>query len=95
MWFWGRRRDTVTLGLGHDVADALRRALERRGSKVRHCCYGPPLMTARDYVRALATLAKRDQGAPRAAWRNWLADLIKELAKNAVRHPNRRVAEFA
>jgi len=27
---------------------------------------------------------------PRSAWRNWVTDMVKELAKNAVRHPNRR-----
>jgi nucleoside-diphosphate-sugar epimerase len=32
----------------------------------------------------------RIDARPRSALRNWAADMIKELAKNAVRHPNRR-----
>jgi 2-alkyl-3-oxoalkanoate reductase len=52
---------------------------------------GPPLMSARDYVSAVeARMRARIDARPRSALRNWAADMIKELAKNAVRHPNRR-----
>jgi hypothetical protein len=48
-------------------------------------------MSARDYVRAVEVhMQARIDARPRSAWRNWSADMIKELAKNAVRHPNRR-----
>jgi DNA-directed RNA polymerase specialized sigma24 family protein len=48
-------------------------------------------MTARDYVAVLAScMSARIDARPRAAWRYWVAEITKELAKNAVRHPNRR-----
>ena len=48
-------------------------------------------MTAREYVEAMALhMETRIDARSRSAWRYWVADLIKELAKNAVRHPNRR-----
>jgi nucleoside-diphosphate-sugar epimerase len=51
----------------------------------------PPLLTAREYVAAVALYTgARIEARQRAAWRYWVQDLIKEMAKNLVRHPNRR-----
>jgi DNA-directed RNA polymerase specialized sigma24 family protein len=51
----------------------------------------PPLLSARDYVNELEMrMGTRIDARSRSATRNWVADMVKELAKNAVRHPNRR-----
>jgi nucleoside-diphosphate-sugar epimerase/predicted dehydrogenase len=90
--FWGDGTNPLPLVLVDDVADALVRALDApniigEGLLVT----GPPLLTAREYVDALSeyTGTKIDS-RPRSPLRNWTSDLVKELAKNAIRHPNRR-----
>jgi len=49
------------------------------------------LLSAREYVAELSARSgvKIDAQA-RSSWSFWLSDLVKELAKNAIRHPNRR-----
>jgi nucleoside-diphosphate-sugar epimerase len=90
--YWGDGTNPLPLVLVDDVADALVRALDAPGIEGQTLLLtGPPLLTAREYVHALsAHMGTRIDARPRAAWKDWLADMIKELAKNAVRHPNRR-----
>jgi predicted dehydrogenase/nucleoside-diphosphate-sugar epimerase len=90
--YWGDGRTALPLVLVDDVADALARALEAPGIEGQTLLLtSPPLLTAREYVDAVAShMGTRIVARSRAAWRNWTADMIKELAKNAVRHPNRR-----
>jgi nucleoside-diphosphate-sugar epimerase/predicted dehydrogenase len=90
--YWGDGTTPLPLVVVDDVADALVRALDAPGIEGQTLLLSsPPLMSARDYVDALAVhMAARIDARPRSAWRNWAADMVKELAKNAVRHPNRR-----
>jgi nucleoside-diphosphate-sugar epimerase/predicted dehydrogenase len=90
--YWGDGTTMLPLVLVDDVADGLLRALETPGIEGRAWLLtSPPLMSARDYVETLSTcMQTRIEARPRSAWRNWAADMVKELAKNAVRHPNRR-----
>lgn len=90
--YWGDGTNPLPLVLVDDVADALVRALDAPGIEGQTLLLtSPPLLTAREYVHALsAHMGTRIDARPRAAWKNWLADMVKELAKNAVRHPNRR-----
>jgi nucleoside-diphosphate-sugar epimerase len=80
------------LVLVDDVAEALVLALDAPGIEGQTLLLtSKPLLTAQQYVAAVAThMGTRIVARERAAWRNWLADMVKELAKNAVRHPNRR-----
>jgi nucleoside-diphosphate-sugar epimerase len=89
--FWGDGMNPLPLVLVDDVADALLRTLDAPSIEGETLLLtGPPLMTARDYVAAVsAQMGTRIDARPRSAWRNWAAEMIKELAKNAVRHPNR------
>jgi len=67
------------------------RVLARPTTATNDSTSSPPLMSARDYVAALSQrMDARIDARPRAAWRNWMSELVKELAKNAIRHPNRR-----
>ena len=90
--YWGNGTTMLPLVLVDDVADALVRALDVPGIEGQTLLLtSPPLMTAHDYVDALAAYMRtRIEARPRSAWRNWVADMVKELGKNAVRHPNRR-----
>jgi len=90
--YWGDGSNPLPLVLVDDVADALARALDAPGALGQTLLLtSPPLMSARDYVAALeGYMSARIDARPRAAWRYWAADMTKELAKNAVRHPNRR-----
>jgi predicted dehydrogenase/nucleoside-diphosphate-sugar epimerase len=90
--YWGDGRNALPLVVVDDVAEALLLSLDAPGVTGQTLLVtGPPLMSARDYVSAVeACMQARIDARSRSAWRNWAADMIKELAKNAVRHPNRR-----
>lgn len=90
--YWGTGGNLLPLVLVEDVADALVRGMEAPGIEGQtFLLTSPPMMTARDYVAALSKrMDARIDARPRAAWRNWMSELVKELAKNAIRHPNRR-----
>src|SRR6185312_6504890 len=90
--YWGTGGNFLPLVLVDDVADALLRGMDVPGIEGQaFLLTSPPLMSARDYVAALSQrMDARIDARPRAAWRNWMSELVKELAKNAIRHPNRR-----
>jgi nucleoside-diphosphate-sugar epimerase/predicted dehydrogenase len=90
--FWGDGTTPLPLVLVDDVADALLRALKAPDIEGQTLLLtSPPLLTARQYVQVVAAhMHTRIDAQPRSAWRNWTQDMIKELAKNAVLHPNRR-----
>jgi nucleoside-diphosphate-sugar epimerase len=90
--YWGDGCNKLPLVLVDDVVEALVKAKDRPGIEGTSLLVtGPPLLSAREYV---AELAKHGGTATvdrsRSAFRYWLADLVKEGAKNLVRHPNRR-----
>ena len=90
--YWGDGRNPLPFVLVDDVADALARAMDAPGITGQTLLVtSPPLMSARDYVQTLSEkMGTRIDARPRSAWRDWVADFLKELAKNIVRHPNRR-----
>ncbi len=90
--YWGDGRTPLPLVLVDDVAEALARALDAPGIEGQTLpLTSPPLMTAREYVEALSAQMELPIDArARAPWRYWAADMMKELAKHAMRHPNRR-----
>jgi nucleoside-diphosphate-sugar epimerase/predicted dehydrogenase len=90
--FWGDGTTPLPLVLVDDVADALVRALDTPGIEGQTLLLtSPPLLTAREYVDAVAAhMGTKIDARPRSAWRYWADDMVKELAKNIVRHPNRR-----
>jgi nucleoside-diphosphate-sugar epimerase/predicted dehydrogenase len=90
--YWGDGTNKLPLVLLDDVVDALVKAKDREGIQgAALLVTGPPLLSAREYVAALVrhggTAAVESIRSP---LRYWLADMIKEGAKNLVRHPNRR-----
>jgi nucleoside-diphosphate-sugar epimerase/predicted dehydrogenase len=92
MNFWGDGATPLPLVLVDDVAEALALALDAPGIEGQTLLVtSKPLLTAQEYVAAVAShMGTRIATRTRAMWRYWVADMVKELAKNAVRHPNRR-----
>lgn len=90
--YWGEGNTPLPLVLVDDVAEALARALSAPGIEGQTLLLtGPPLMNAREYVEALSALMRlRIDARPRSSWSYFAAEMRKELAKQAVRHPNRR-----
>lgn len=90
--FWGDGSNALPLILVDDVADALVRALDAPGIEGQTLLLtSPALMTARDYVEAVAKyMGTRIDARSHSAWADWLSDMVKETAKQVVRHPNRR-----
>lgn len=90
--YWGEGSNPLPFVVVDDVADALVLALDAPDIEGQALLVtSPPLMSARDYVEAVSKhMGARIDARPRAAVRYWIADLVKELAKNAIRHPNRR-----
>ena len=90
--FFGDGRSALPLILVDDVAEALVRALDAPGIDGQTLLLtSPPLIDAREYVQEVARhMGTRIDARARSAWRYWAADMVKETAKNAVRHPNRR-----
>ena len=90
--FWGDGTNKLPLVHVDDVADALLKAgfvPDIDGQTLLVC--GPPLLSAREYVAAYEASAGIQIAAePGSLVRFWLADLVKESAKNLIRHPNRR-----
>jgi predicted dehydrogenase/nucleoside-diphosphate-sugar epimerase len=90
--YWGRGDNRLPLVLVQDVADALVRA--GRADNVTGKTFlltSEPMLTAKEYIHEFGTHAGVNvRAVERSPWRFWLADLVKEVAKNLVRHPNRR-----
>ncbi|QNN67133.1 NAD-dependent epimerase/dehydratase family protein [Sphingomonas lutea] len=90
--FWGDGENKLPLVLVDDVADALAAALEAP-NVVGRCVLitSCPLLSAREYIAAAsAGSGSKISVANQPPWRWWIGDLVKELVKNAIRHPNRR-----
>lgn len=92
--YWGDGTNKLPLVLLDDVAEALVKALDAPGIEGGDFLLtDAPLLSARDYVAAVAERAgSRVVARPRSFWRFWLADAVKEGVKHLIRHPNRRAS---
>jgi nucleoside-diphosphate-sugar epimerase len=90
--YWGKGDNKLPLVLVDDVADALVKAMTASDVVGRSFVLtSEPMLTAREYIAELsARSGAQVKATERSPWRYWAADLVKELAKNLVRHPNRR-----
>jgi nucleoside-diphosphate-sugar epimerase len=90
--FWGDGRAPLPLVLVDDVADALARAMTVPGIEGRaFLVTDDPLLSARDYVAEVERASGlRIDARPAPIWRFFALDVLKEAAKHAIGHPNRR-----
>jgi predicted dehydrogenase/nucleoside-diphosphate-sugar epimerase len=90
--YWGDGRTKLPLVLVDDVASALALGMDAPGIEGQSFLLtDEPLLSAREYVAetAQATGSAID-ATPTPIWRFYLFDALKELAKHAIGHPNRR-----
>ena len=94
--FWGSGRNKLPLVLVEDVAQALVLGLDKAGIEGQSFLLtDAPLLSARDYVDVvLRETGTRLRASPTPIWMFFLADALKELAKHAIKHPNRRVPSY-
>lgn len=96
MQYWGDGRNKLPLVLVGDVVDALVLGLDKEGIEgQRFLLTDEPLLSAREYVE----IVSREGGTTlRAAstpiWKFFLVDVLKEAAKHAIQHPNRKVPSY-
>ena len=88
---WGQGRNKLPFVLVTDVAAALVRGIRVPGIEGRsYNLVDDPLLTARDYVNELERRSEMTFGIYyRPIWRFYLTDLVRWLAKMAIRQPGR------
>jgi nucleoside-diphosphate-sugar epimerase len=94
--YWGDGLNKLPLVLVRDVADALARGLDWPGIEGQSFLVtDDPLICGRDYVEAVeSAMGTRVRAVPTPAWQFFAGDLVKEAAKFAIRHPNRKVPSY-
>ncbi len=96
MQFWGDGENKLPLVLVEDVADALVLGLGKPGIEGQvFLLTDEPLLSGKEYV----DIVSRESGTairaePTPIWKFFLGDAIKEAAKNAIKHPNRKVPSY-
>jgi len=90
--YWGDGSSPLPLVLVDDVADALVRAMTVPGVEGgTFLVTDAPVLSARDYVAAVERASgMRIDARSTPIWRFYALDVLKEAAKNAIGHPNRR-----
>lgn len=93
---WGDGKNKLPLVLVEDVAEGLFLAMEKDGIEGQSFLLtDDPLLTARDYVKCVSQeCGTRLRMKPKAIWKYYLVDFIKESIKNMIKHPNRRKASY-
>ena len=94
--FWGSGENKLPLVLVEDVANALVLGLDKEGIEGQSFLLtDEPLLSAREYVE----IVSRESGtklraAPTPIWKFFFVDVLKEAAKHAIKHPNRKVPSY-
>lgn len=96
MQFWGSGENKLPLVLVEDVANALVLGLDKEGIEGQSFLLtDEPLLSAREYVEIVSKESgTRLRAAPTPIWKFFLVDVLKEAAKHAIKHPNRKVPSY-
>ena len=94
--FWGSGDNKLPFVLVEDVAAALVLALDKEGIEGQtFLLTDEPLLSAREYVDIVSRESgTRVRAARTPIWKFFLADVVKEAAKHAIKHPTRRVPSY-
>ncbi len=96
MQFWGDGLNKLPFVLVEDVASALAKGLNKEGLEGEvFLLTDVPLLSAKEYVdtvsKALGTKIRSEKSS---IFKYYFIDLLKELAKHIIRHPNKRVPSY-
>lgn len=93
---WGDGLNKLPLVLVEDVAEALVSVLDRDGIDGQtFLLTDEPLLSGREYVEIISRESgTKVRAEPTPIWKFYVGDVIKEAAKHAIRHPNRRVPSY-
>lgn len=96
MQYWGDGRNKLPLVLVEDVANALVLGLDKEGIEGQSFLLTDgPLLSAREYVDIVSKESGTTlRAAPGPIWKFFLVDVLKETAKHAIKHPNRKVPSY-
>jgi nucleoside-diphosphate-sugar epimerase/predicted dehydrogenase len=94
--FWGDGESKLPLVLVDDVADALVLALGKPDiAGQAYLLTDEPLLSARDYVDIVSKeCSTKLRAEPTPIWKFFMIDGFKELAKNLIKHPNRKIPSY-
>jgi nucleoside-diphosphate-sugar epimerase len=94
--FWGTGSNLLPLVLVEDVAEALILAMRVDAAVGKTFLLADkPMLNAREYVGILSNeIGTRIKAKTMPIWRHFLSDWLKELVKNLIRHPNRRIPSY-
>jgi nucleoside-diphosphate-sugar epimerase len=94
--FWGDGNTKLPLVLVEDVAQALVLGMSKKGIEGQtFLLTDEPLLSAREYVDIVSTQTGtkiRCETMPAA--KSFIIDSLKEAAKHAIRHPNRKIPSY-
>jgi len=94
--FWGDGLNTLPFVLVDDVASALLLALDAKDIEGQvFLLTGEPLLSAKDYVDVVSRVCgTRLRAKATPIWQFFLSDLVKEVVKHLIKHPNRRMPSY-
>ena len=96
MQFWGDGLNKLPFVLVEDVASALAKGLNKEGLEGEiFLLTDVPLLSAKEYVdtvsKAVGTKIRSEKSS---IFKYYFIDLLKELAKHTIRHPNKRLPSY-
>jgi predicted dehydrogenase/nucleoside-diphosphate-sugar epimerase len=94
--FWGDGLNKLPFVLVEDVAEALALALDREGIEGQtFLLTDEPLLSGQEYVEIISKESgTKVRAEPTPIWKFYLGDVLKEAAKHAIRHPNRKIPSY-
>ena len=93
---WGDGKNKLPFVLVEDVAEALALAVDAPAIEGQtFLLTDKPLLNASEYVDIVSkVLGTKLRVEPTPIWKFYISDIFKELAKNAIKHPNRRIPSY-
>lgn len=96
MQFWGDGNNKLPLVLVEDVANALVLGLDKKDIEGQAFLLTDiPLLTGKEYVDIVsAATGTRIRAESTPIWKFFITDVVKEVAKHLVKHPNRKTPSY-
>jgi nucleoside-diphosphate-sugar epimerase/predicted dehydrogenase len=94
--FWGDGLNKLPFVLVEDVVEALVLAMDREGIDGQtFLLTDEPLLSGQEYVEIISRESgTKIRAEPTPIWEFYIGDVIKEAAKHAIRHQNRKIPSY-